>query len=173
MEPWVGSLGREDPLGKGMAPHSNILAWRIPWTETVIPITVHGVAESDMTEWLTLTQAAIIAGNLYCACRHDDFHIKSYLFCCISTVTCRHHLSMVAFVHLQPFNCSCQSETIGLFYFFFNICLVIYFGCIGSELQHSGSFVGAQRTLVSWPGMEPVSPALGEVLTTWPPGKSL
>ena len=27
------SLGGEDPLEKGMATHSNILAWRIPWTE--------------------------------------------------------------------------------------------------------------------------------------------
>ena len=26
-------LGREDPLEKGMATHSSILAWRIPWTE--------------------------------------------------------------------------------------------------------------------------------------------
>ena len=30
---WVRSLGREDPLEKGMAIHSRILAWRIPWTE--------------------------------------------------------------------------------------------------------------------------------------------
>jgi len=29
----VGSLGREDPLEKGLANHSSILAWRIPWTE--------------------------------------------------------------------------------------------------------------------------------------------
>ena len=29
----VRSLGWEDPLGKGMATHSSILAWRIPWTE--------------------------------------------------------------------------------------------------------------------------------------------
>ena len=29
----VRSLGREDPLGEGMATHSSILAWRIPWTE--------------------------------------------------------------------------------------------------------------------------------------------
>ena len=28
-----GSLGWEDPMEKGMATHSNILAWRIPWTE--------------------------------------------------------------------------------------------------------------------------------------------
>ena len=27
------SLGREDPLEEGMATHSSILAWRIPWTE--------------------------------------------------------------------------------------------------------------------------------------------
>ena len=30
---WVQSLGREDPLEEVTAPHSNILAWRIPWTE--------------------------------------------------------------------------------------------------------------------------------------------
>ena len=32
-ETWVLSLGQEDPLEKGMATYSNILAWRIPWTE--------------------------------------------------------------------------------------------------------------------------------------------
>ena len=32
-ETQVRSLGQEDPLGKGMATHSNILAWRIPLTE--------------------------------------------------------------------------------------------------------------------------------------------
>ena len=29
-ETWVQSLGQEDPLEKGIAPHSRILAWRIP-----------------------------------------------------------------------------------------------------------------------------------------------
>ena len=32
-ETWVRSLGREDPLEKGMATHSSIPARRIPWTE--------------------------------------------------------------------------------------------------------------------------------------------
>ena len=32
-ETWVRSLGWEDPLEKGMATHSSILPWRIPWTE--------------------------------------------------------------------------------------------------------------------------------------------
>ena len=49
-ETWVRSLGWEDPLEKGMATHSSILAWRIPWTEA----TVCGITESDTTELLTL-----------------------------------------------------------------------------------------------------------------------
>ena len=32
-ETQVRSLGREDPMEKGMATYSSILAWRIPWTE--------------------------------------------------------------------------------------------------------------------------------------------
>ena len=32
-ETWVQFLGQEDPLEKGMATHSSILAWRIPQTE--------------------------------------------------------------------------------------------------------------------------------------------
>ena len=32
-ETQVRSLGQEEPLEKGMATHSSILAWRIPWTE--------------------------------------------------------------------------------------------------------------------------------------------
>ena len=32
-ESWVPSLGQEDPLEEGMATHSSVLAWRIPWTE--------------------------------------------------------------------------------------------------------------------------------------------
>ena len=30
---WIQSLGWEDPLEKGMATHSSVLAWRITWTE--------------------------------------------------------------------------------------------------------------------------------------------
>ena len=33
LETQIRSLGQEDPLEKGMATHSSILAWRIPWTE--------------------------------------------------------------------------------------------------------------------------------------------
>ena len=32
-ETWIQTLGGEDLLEKGMATHSSILAWRVPWTE--------------------------------------------------------------------------------------------------------------------------------------------
>jgi len=35
-ETWVQSLHWEDPLEEGMATHSSILAWRIPWTEETL-----------------------------------------------------------------------------------------------------------------------------------------
>ena len=42
----VRSLSWEDPLEKGMATRSSILAWRIPWTEEPGGLTVHGIAKS-------------------------------------------------------------------------------------------------------------------------------
>ena len=38
-ETWVYSLGWEDPLEEGMATHSSILAWKIPWTEELTEVT--------------------------------------------------------------------------------------------------------------------------------------
>ena len=51
-ETWVQSLGWEDPLEKGMATHSSILAWRIPWTE--VGYSPWARKESDRTEQLAL-----------------------------------------------------------------------------------------------------------------------
>ena len=45
-ETWVPPLGWEDPREKGMATHSSILAWKIPWTEEPGGATVHGVSKS-------------------------------------------------------------------------------------------------------------------------------
>ena len=44
------SLGWEDPLKKGMATHSSILAWKIPWTEEPGRLQSRGHKESDTTE---------------------------------------------------------------------------------------------------------------------------
>ena len=52
-ETQVLSLDQEDPLEKGMATHSSILAWKIPWIEEPGGLQSMGVRESDTTEQLT------------------------------------------------------------------------------------------------------------------------
>ena len=62
-ETWLQSLDGEDPLEEGMATHSSILAWRIPWTEDpggyspwgpkewgVTEVTQHSTAHAMFTE---------------------------------------------------------------------------------------------------------------------------
>ena len=49
-ETWVQSLGQDDPLEKGMATYSSILAWRISWTEDLVGYSRWGFKESDTTE---------------------------------------------------------------------------------------------------------------------------
>ena len=51
-ETWVRSLGWEDPLEKGTATHSSILAWRILWTEEPGRLQYMGSQESDTAEQL-------------------------------------------------------------------------------------------------------------------------
>ena len=51
----VQSLGQEGPLEKGMATHSSILVWKIPWTEESAGPNPWGHKESDTTELLTHT----------------------------------------------------------------------------------------------------------------------
>ena len=43
--------GQKDPLEKGTATHSSILAWGIPWTEECGGQQLMGSQESDMTDW--------------------------------------------------------------------------------------------------------------------------
>ena len=49
-ELWVLSLDWEDTLVEGVATHSSILAWRIPWTEEPGRVRSMGSQESDTTE---------------------------------------------------------------------------------------------------------------------------
>ena len=62
----VQSLGREDLLEKEMAPHSSILAWKIPWTEEPGRLQSTGSHESDTTERLHFT-------SLLCNLEPTDF----------------------------------------------------------------------------------------------------
>ena len=72
-ETWDRSLGGEDPLEKGMATHSSILAWRIPWTEESGGLQSTGSQESDTTERLHFhfSLSCLGEGNgnpLQCSC---------------------------------------------------------------------------------------------------------
>ena len=49
-ETWVRSLGQEDPLEKGMATHSSILAWRIPWKSSLVGSWPWDCKELDTTD---------------------------------------------------------------------------------------------------------------------------
>ena len=49
-ESWIQPLGWEVPLEKGMATHSNVLVWRIPWTEEPGRLQFVGCKELDTTE---------------------------------------------------------------------------------------------------------------------------
>ena len=60
-ETWVQSLGWEDPLEKGMATHSSILAWKIPWTEEPGRLQSAG-AERVGHDWATNTH--VLSGYL-------------------------------------------------------------------------------------------------------------
>ena len=58
---WVQFLGQEDPLEKGMATHSGILAWRIPWTEEPIGLLSPWVHKKlNRTKQLTIFLFTII-----------------------------------------------------------------------------------------------------------------
>ena len=57
-ETQVQSLGWKDPLEKGMATHSSILAWRIQWTKSLVGYSPWNHKKSDTTERLTLSDIA-------------------------------------------------------------------------------------------------------------------
>ena len=57
----IPGLGRS-PGGEGMATHSNILAWRIPWQRSLVGYSPWSCKESNMTEQLSIA--------------HDNMYIK-------------------------------------------------------------------------------------------------
>ena len=60
----VRSLGQEDPLEKGMATHSNILAWIIPFTEEAGRLQFLG-SQRVRHYWRDLTQTPVYQNHVY------------------------------------------------------------------------------------------------------------
>ena len=73
-------------LEKGMATHSSILAWRIPWTEkSLVGYSPWGHKESDMAEWLSLTHS-LTHSYIYYSGIHNNVHktfVYFFSFCVI------------------------------------------------------------------------------------------
>ena len=63
-ETWVRSLSQEDPLEEGMASHSNILAWRIPWTEEAGGLHSMGMQRVGH-DWTTNTFTSAVLSDGY------------------------------------------------------------------------------------------------------------
>ena len=79
-ETWIWSLGWEDPLEKGMATYSSILAWRFPMDRGALWATVHRVIKSQA--WLSTAQwrTNIIVFNTLLFPSFSFLSSKWYLF---------------------------------------------------------------------------------------------
>ena len=61
---WAQSLGWEDPLEKGMATHSSILVWRIPWTEEPGTLKFMGLKRvGDDSDLHSLTHSRMVCSS--------------------------------------------------------------------------------------------------------------
>ena len=83
-ETWVRSLGQEDPLEKGMAAHSRILAWRIPCTEW--PSELHNVMASERVghDWIAIAHRHAAS----CGKRHHTGYLKQNILHLFIRPTC-------------------------------------------------------------------------------------
>ena len=70
---WVPSLGWKDPLKKGMATHSSILAWRIRWTEKPGGLQSMGVAKGQTQLKQPSTHAHTHGGQCWQSQSADHF----------------------------------------------------------------------------------------------------
>ena len=89
-ETWVPSLGWEDPLEEGMATHSSIFAWRIPWREE--PGRLQSIGSQTVTHDssnLACRHASIYSTMYKHTHTHTHTHIHNYhpLYCLPCTIT--------------------------------------------------------------------------------------
>ena len=75
-EMWVQSLDREDPLEEGMATHSSILAWTIPWIEGPSRLQSRGLQSWTWLKWLS-THACTCITDSFCCTAETNTTFKS------------------------------------------------------------------------------------------------
>ena len=124
-ETLVQSLGREDPLEKGMATHSSILAWRIPQTEEPGGLRSIGVAKSwtrlsDFHKTMQTYSHYIMVLSPHFLC-HQVFiiyipcrSVTSFWLCIIHSDLCHFFpdITLVTFFSLMEILSTCNKKTI-------------------------------------------------------------
>ena len=85
-ETWIRSLGWEDPLEKEVATHSNILAWRIPWTEEPGGLQSMGLQRVGH-DWATFT-FTITAYVTYVLSACGSLNLHTYIPMCSCVCVC-------------------------------------------------------------------------------------
>ena len=112
-ETWVWSLGQEDPLGKGMATHSSIIAWEIPWTEEpggLQSIGLHRVTH----DWSSLARTHPHCWALY--------SVPLICFSILSAISC--YLDYCSFILLSIFS------SLWVMFSCFFTCLITFYSII-------------------------------------------
>ena len=116
-ETWVRPLGWEDPPEKQMAPHSSILAWKIPWTEEPGRLQSMG-PQRVRHNWAYTTHT-----HIYCNC----WNIWSYSwchFCFLFPVLCFSRIpSIVGFISFFPLQCFLLKNSLCYTLYFMEISL--------------------------------------------------
>ena len=97
---WVQSLGQEDPLEKGMATHSSILAWRIPRTEEPGRLQSMGSKELDKTEHAG--RQAVFQFVCVCVCMCVYMCVCVYVCMCIYVYT-----DVYLYIYTHLYICVC------------------------------------------------------------------
>ena len=101
----VQSLGWEDPLQEGMATHSRILAWRIPWTEEPGRLQpMGGHKKSDTTEQIKLSLSFSYICVCVCVFFYRFFSLISY-YKTLSIVSCAVYRKFLLVINPLQYSC--------------------------------------------------------------------
>ena len=97
-ETQVWSLGREDPLQKGMATHSSILAWRIPWTEELGGIQPRG-SQRIGYNWVTNLHLHFFLFPMYLYPVFNSYHMQ-YIYICVCVCVYTHAIYIYIYIYI-------------------------------------------------------------------------